>query len=71
MDELDGVLGTSRWKVKAGESEDPFEALDRKLGEMKGRKALKASHLQNGLGETGKAKQILVGAQRGAMGLDF
>ncbi|PQE12575.1 nitrite reductase protein [Rutstroemia sp. NJR-2017a BBW] len=41
--ELDGVLGTERWRVRKGESgEGPFEKLDRRLGvdgtKMRGRK---------------------------------
>lgn len=46
--ELDGVLGTSKWMVKKGESgEGPFEKLDKRLGAdgvgRKGRKPVVAS----------------------------
>lgn len=34
--ELDNVLGTKKWAVKANESEDPFADLDKKLGLKKG-----------------------------------
>ncbi|KAK5086330.1 hypothetical protein LTR05_003498 [Lithohypha guttulata] len=34
--ELDNVLGTNRWAIKADESADPFESLDQKLGLKKG-----------------------------------
>ncbi|TVY85036.1 Nitrite reductase [NAD(P)H] [Lachnellula suecica] len=45
--ELDGVLGTSKWMVKKGESgASPFEKLDRRIGangtKMKGRKPFEA-----------------------------
>lgn len=51
--ELDGVLGTSKWMVKKGESgEPPFQKLDARLGGkpngvgMKGRKPWDGSHLE-------------------------
>ena len=40
--ELDGVLGTSRWVVKAEESEDPFTGMDKKMGYKKGLRGIKA-----------------------------
>jgi nitrite reductase (NAD(P)H) len=39
--------------------------------QLKGRKGLQVSHLENGLGEKGKAAQILAGGERGAGGLDW
>ncbi|ESZ97910.1 nitrite reductase [Sclerotinia borealis F-4128] len=55
--ELDGVLGTERWKVRKGESgEGPFEKLDRRIGVngvgMNGRKPFEARReLRVGEGE--------------------
>ena len=69
VEELDGVLGTSKWMVKKDETEDPFKKLDAKLKGMKGRKPLQASHLEGGLGEKGAAKAILAGGERG--GIDW
>jgi nitrite reductase (NAD(P)H) len=40
IDELDEVLGTKKWMVKAGETADPFEKMDRKYNN-KGLEALK------------------------------
>ncbi|MBE7180029.1 MAG: nitrite reductase small subunit NirD, partial [Terriglobus roseus] len=71
VDELDGVLGTERWKVKAGETADPFTKLDEKLKGMKGRKGLQASHFEGGKGEVAAAKMILAGGERGAGGMDW
>ncbi|KAJ9619168.1 hypothetical protein H2203_008497 [Taxawa tesnikishii (nom. ined.)] len=63
VEELDGVLGTEKWKVKKEETNDPFETLDKKL-KMKGRKPWEGSHLPNGLGEKAMAKKILTGGER-------
>ena len=41
VEELDGVLGTSKWKVKSGETSDPFGEMDRKLGGLKGMRGRK------------------------------
>ena len=73
VEELDSVLGTSKWKVKASETQDPFKALDEKLQVkgMKGRKPEKLSHLENGLGSAGKANGILAGGERSAFGMDW
>jgi len=38
IEELDGVLGTQKWKVRKEEAVDPFVALDKKLKGMRGRK---------------------------------
>jgi nitrite reductase (NAD(P)H) len=73
VEELDSVLGTSKFVIKKSETEDPFVELDKKLSRMqlKGRKGHQVSHLENGLGEKGKAAQILAGGERGAGGLDW
>ena len=73
VEELDGVLGTAKWKITAEETEGngPFVALDKKLKVMKGRKGFQASHLPNGKGEEGMARAILSGEERGSNGLDF
>lgn len=39
--ELDNVLGTKKWAVKASESKDPFESLDKKLKLNKGLRGTK------------------------------
>ncbi|KAF2159615.1 hypothetical protein M409DRAFT_29934 [Zasmidium cellare ATCC 36951] len=72
VEELDGVLGTEKWKVKKDETETEgtFDVLDKKF-KMKGRKPFAASHLANGLGEQGKAQAILAGGERGSGGLDW
>lgn len=73
VEELDSVLGTSKFKIKKSETEDPFVALDKKLQrlQLKGRKGVPVSHLEGGLGEKGKTAQILAGGERGAGGLDW
>jgi len=73
VEELDSVLGTSKFKIKKSETEDPFVALDKKLQRMqlKGRKGMQVSHLEDGLGEKARAAQILAGGERGAGGLDW
>jgi nitrite reductase (NAD(P)H) len=73
VEELDSVLGTSKFIVKKSETTDPFEALDKKLAtlKMKGRKGTMVSHLEGGLGQQGKAAMILAGGERGAGGLDW
>ncbi|KAI9688059.1 MAG: hypothetical protein M1822_001564 [Bathelium mastoideum] len=73
VEELDAVLGTERWKVKKEETADPYAELDRRLERtrMKGRKGWAASHLEGGVGEEGKARQILAGGETGSGGLDW
>ena len=72
VEELDALLGTARWAIKKSETKDPFEALDKKLkASQKGRKGMQVSHLENGLGEKGRAAAILAGGERGAGGLDW
>ncbi|MCJ1255253.1 hypothetical protein MMC24_003069 [Lignoscripta atroalba] len=66
VDELDGVLGTKKWMVKKGETEDPFEKLDQRLLKgLKGRKPFGESHLDGGMGEKRAAKEILAGGEGG------
>ncbi|KAJ5826890.1 FAD-dependent pyridine nucleotide-disulfide oxidoreductase [Penicillium robsamsonii] len=38
IEELDSILGTEKWKVRKGESEDPFHKVDKKFKGMKGKK---------------------------------
>ncbi|KAF2472991.1 nitrite reductase [Lindgomyces ingoldianus] len=73
VEELDSVLGTEKWKIKKSESEDPFEALDKKLKAIqgKGRKGVMISQLEDGIGENRKASMIVAGGERGAGGLDW
>ncbi|TKA83956.1 Nitrite reductase [NAD(P)H] [Friedmanniomyces simplex] len=72
VEELDGVLGTEKHKVRREETETrEFEGVDRKLKGMKGRKGVQASHLEEGLGEDGKARKILSGGERGSNGIDW
>ena len=72
VEELDGVLGTEKWKVRKEETEteSPFEKMDKKLN-LKGRKSFSASHLPHGLGEAAKVKAILTGGERGNYGMDW
>ena len=73
VEELDGVLGTEKWKIRAEETEEPevMAKVEQKNKGLKGRKAMGASHLPNGLGEKGKAQAILAGGERGANGMDW
>ncbi|TKA81982.1 Nitrite reductase [NAD(P)H] [Cryomyces minteri] len=73
VDELDAVLGTSKWVVRARETEDPYAQLDKKLArlQLKGRKGVQASHLPNGKGERAAANAILAGGERAAAGMDW
>lgn len=74
VEELDAVLGTSRWKTKKEEGPDPFLKLDEKLKNMKGwkgRKPFEASHLNGGNGEKAKAAQILNGEEKQNNGMDW
>ena len=67
IEELDGVLGTEKWKIKKEESgPDPFEKMDAKLKGLKGRKGVSASHLNGGKGAEGTAESILAGQGTGA-----
>ncbi|KAI9715823.1 MAG: hypothetical protein M1828_000564 [Chrysothrix sp. TS-e1954] len=69
--ELDALLGTDRWKVRAGEAEDSLGKLDEKLarerqaGGWKGRKKGDESFWGNGRGAGRKAGEILEGGEGG------
>ena len=66
IDELDSILGTSKWKVKNGEGRDPgFKKLDENLKGLRGRKPFEGSHLENGDGEKKAAKQVLSSGRSG------
>ena len=41
VEELDALLGTSRWVVRKGETADPFAALDQMMGLKKGLRGMK------------------------------
>jgi len=78
VEELDALLGTSRWKVKEGEAADPFEKLDKRfppnMKGFKGRKVQSESHLEKeegGMGEEGKALSILRGEDRKQGGMEW
>lgn len=73
IEELDGVLGTEKWKIKKEETEKTgeFQKLDRQLVKMKGRKPFAASHFRDGMGEHGKANAVLAGGERGSSGMDW
>jgi nitrite reductase (NAD(P)H) len=66
VEELDEVLGTKKWMVKAGETEDPFVKMDEKLKGMRSRKVV------NGAGEMGRrlGQEVRVGGEGGG-GLDW
>ena len=66
--ELDGVLGTEKWMVRRGETEDPFGKLDRMLLKgLKGRKPFEESHLKGGMGEK-RAAEVVLGGGGGDVG---
>ena len=71
VQELDEMLGTSKYRLKKEDETDPFGSVDKKLKEMKGRKSFQASHLPNGIGGPGRAQAILAGGERGANGMDW
>ncbi|KAJ9656930.1 hypothetical protein H2201_008369 [Coniosporium apollinis] len=75
VEELDSVLGTSKWKVKKTDTEDPFATLDKKLkngmGFHKGRKGQQASHLEGAPGEKGRAAEILAGREKAVGSMDW
>jgi nitrite reductase (NAD(P)H) len=48
VEELDGVLGTSKWAVKKDETTDPFRSLDKKLGLKKGLRGTKMPSMAGG-----------------------
>ncbi|KAI9669463.1 MAG: hypothetical protein M1817_004688 [Caeruleum heppii] len=69
VEELDGVLGTEKWKVKKEESgEDVFESVDRKLKGLRGRKLIGESHFDK---ERPLSKAVTVGGEGGGGGIDW
>lgn len=71
VEELDAILGTSKWKVKKGEGKDPgFSRLDENLKGLRGRKPFADSHLENGDGAKMAAKNI-VGKREGEGAIDW
>jgi nitrite reductase (NAD(P)H) len=71
--ELDGVLGTSKWMVKKGESgDDPFKKLDDKFGGkpnmlgMKGRKPWTGTHM-----DAAHQQTVKVGGGLGGGSIDW
>ncbi|KAF2668672.1 nitrite reductase [Microthyrium microscopicum] len=71
VEELDSVLGTSKFKIKKEDMPDPFVKLDAKLKTMKGRKGLQASHFEGGKGEVATAENILAGNGVGTPSIDW
>lgn len=65
IEELDLRLGTGKWMVRKGESQEPFTRLDEKLKGLKGRKPYGTNHLVGGAGGKGAARKITVGEQDG------
>ncbi|RMZ77819.1 hypothetical protein DV737_g4144, partial [Chaetothyriales sp. CBS 132003] len=61
--ELDNVLGTARWVVKANEREDPFANLDKQLGLKKGLRGTKMSSV-SGRESVAAARPIAVSAEK-------
>lgn len=48
VEELDSVLGTSKWGVRQAESTNPFEGLDRKMGFKKGLRGKRMDAMSGG-----------------------
>ena len=63
VEELDALLGTTRWMVKGDETPSPFEKMDRKLGNM-GRKAYKPV---GGMKVEGMRREIAAGGGDGGV----
>lgn len=64
VDELDSVLGTSKFTVKQSESTDPFESVDKKLGFVKGLRAKKVGASSPRQAMHGGNRMVGVAAQR-------
>lgn len=64
VQELDNVLGTSRYTVKQAEETRPFESLDRKLGFNKGLRPTKTVGAMPGTGNVAATRAVGVAAQR-------
>ncbi|KIW14635.1 nitrite reductase [NAD(P)H], large subunit [Exophiala spinifera] len=65
VEEMDAVLGTSKWVVKSQEAQDPFESLDKKLGLHKGLRPSRTVGAMPGTGNVMAARRTVgVAAQR-------
>ncbi|KIW41339.1 nitrite reductase [NAD(P)H], large subunit [Exophiala oligosperma] len=67
VEEMDAVLGTSKWVVKSQEAKDPFESLDKKLGLHKGLRPTRTAGAIPGTGNVMAAssrRTVGVAAQR-------
>ncbi|KAK5452781.1 hypothetical protein LTS15_006929 [Exophiala xenobiotica] len=64
VQEMDNVLGTSKWVVKSDEAEDPFESLDKKLGLQKGLRPSRTIGGMPGTGNVAAGRTVRVNAQR-------
>jgi nitrite reductase (NAD(P)H) len=62
VQELDNVLGTSKWVVKEEESSDPFSSVDQKLGLKKGLRTGRAIGGMPGTGNTSAGRTAMVNA---------
>jgi len=58
--ELDNVLGTDRWKVRADESQNPYESLDKKLGLNKGLRSGRTIGAMPGTGNVQAGRTVKV-----------
>lgn len=63
VQEMDNVLGTSKWVVKSDEAANPFESLDKKLGLQKGLRPTRTVGAMPGTGNVA-ARTVRVNAQR-------
>ena len=73
MEELDGVLGTKKWMIKAQEAVDPFESYDRKY---KGLKAKRPERKEDLVGDeegrrVGDGVKAITVAKEKVEGLDW
>lgn len=65
VEEMDAVLGTSKWVVTSQEAKDPFESLDKKLGFHKGLRPTRTVGAMPGTGNVMAASRpVGVAAQR-------
>jgi len=62
--ELDNVLGTKKWVVKADETPNPFASLDKKLGLHKGLRPQRTIGAMPGTGNVNAGREIGVAAQK-------
>ncbi|KAK5205133.1 hypothetical protein LTR41_008982 [Exophiala xenobiotica] len=64
VQEMDNVLGTSKWVVKSDEAANPFESLDKKLGLHKGLRPSRTIGAMPGTGNVAAGRTVRVNAQR-------